>query len=201
MLIAFHRKLRKIELVVGGDIEEFVVSKELMSLPRVDQISDFHCVTTWSKLDLHWSGYRFKDFYDTLVLPKSTTPLSFVVLKAQDGYKTCLPLSDLLSQDVLLADKLDNVRLSIDHGAPIRIVAPKHYGYKSLKHIKRIEFYKEKKVIKKGILRFMDHPRARAYQEERVLKGPGIIFRWLYKLTINRTIRIFREASKFYKSE
>jgi len=124
-------------LPIGGDLEEFEISEELNSLPRTNQISDFHCVATWSKLNLNWSGHRFNDFY-------------------KDGYKTSLPLKDLMQQNVLLADQLDNKPLTLEHGAPIRIVAPDHYGYKNLKHIKRIEFYTEKQIVKQGFLSFMD---------------------------------------------
>lgn len=197
----FPKNIDRIGFSVGGDIEEFDIYEELNALPRTTQVSDFHCVTTWSKLNLNWSGYKFSDFYKELILPKVSDDISFVVLKAQDGYKTSLPLNDLLQQNVLLADKLDDQRLTIEHGAPIRIVAPDHYGYKNLKHIKRIEFYTEKQVVKQGYLSFMDHPRARVAHEERASKGPGIIFRWLYKIGIKNTMREFEKAIEEYRAK
>lgn len=136
-----------------------------------------------------------------MILPKVTSEITFVVLKAQDGYKTSLPLEDLLQQNVLLADQLDGQPLTLEHGAPIRIVAPDHYGYKSLKHVDRIDFYTNKQVVKQGFLSFMDHPRARVAHEERASKGPGIFFRWLYKFGIKGTIRDFEEATNEYKSK
>jgi len=196
----FPTEVDKIEFSIGGDLEEFVISKELFSLPRTNQMSDFHCVTTWSKLALNWSGFSFNDFYTTLILPKLSHEITFVVLKAQDGYKTSLPLNDLIQPNVLLADQLDNKPLNIEHGAPIRIVAPDHYGYKNLKHIKRIEFYQEKQKVKQGFLSFMDHPRARVAYEERASSGPGILFRWLYKFGINGTIKDFEKATAAYKA-
>ncbi|HYU26401.1 MAG TPA: sulfite oxidase-like oxidoreductase, partial [Thermoanaerobaculia bacterium] len=30
-----------------------------MTLPQVEDVSDFHCVTTWSRNDNHWKGVRF----------------------------------------------------------------------------------------------------------------------------------------------
>jgi len=196
----FPNELEKISFLIGGDVEEFNISEELATVERAHQISDFHCVTTWSKLNLNWSGYRFQDFYTKLILPKVSKDISFVVLKAQDGYKTSLPLEDLMQQNVLLADHLDNQPLTLEHGAPIRIVAPDHYGYKNLKHIKRMEFYAEKQKIKQGYLSFMDHPRARVAFEERASKGPSIFFRWLYKIGIKGTIRDFEKATAEYKS-
>jgi DMSO/TMAO reductase YedYZ molybdopterin-dependent catalytic subunit len=198
----FPKEVDKISFSIGGDVEEFQISNQLQSLPRTHQISDFHCVTTWSKLNLNWSGYRFKDFYTALIQPKvsAAQEITFVILKAQDGYKTSLPLSDLMNENVLLADQLNHQPLTIEHGAPIRIVAPDHYGYKNLKHIKRIEFYTERKVVKQGILGFMDHPRGRVAYEERAV-GPGIFFRWLYKFGIKKTMRDFEKATAKYKAE
>lgn len=112
-----------------------------------------------------------------------------------------MPLTDLMQHNVMLADQLDNEPLTLEHGAPIRIVAPDHYGYKNLKHIKSIEFYAEKQIVKQGYLRFMDHPRARVSQEERASKGPGIFFRWLYKFGIKQTIRDFEKATAEYRAK
>lgn len=197
----FPTEVDRISFSIGGDVEEFEVSAELSALPRVQQVSDFHCVTTWSKLDLQWSGYSFKDFYTSLILPKLTGKVTFVVLKAQDGYKTSLPLLDLMQQNVLLADQLDGVPLTMEHGAPIRIIAPDHYGYKNLKHLKRLEFYTEEKKVKQGYLSFMDHPRARVAKEERASSGPAVFFRWLYSFGVKGTIRDFEKATAAYKNE
>lgn len=106
-----------------------------------------------------------------------------------------------MQPNVLLADQLDGQPLNIEHGAPIRIVAPDHYGYKNLKHIKRIEFYTEKQTVKQGFLSFMDHPRARVAHEERASTGPGIVFRWLYKFGIEGTIKDFEKATAEFRSK
>jgi len=195
----FPKETERISFMIGGDLDEFEISEAIDNLPRTEQVSDFHCVTTWSKLNLKWSGFKFIDFYNELILPRLSQEITFVVLKAQDGYKTSLPLADLLQSNVLLADQLDGQPLTIEHGAPIRIVAPNHYGYKNLKHIKRIEFYAKNKKVKQGVLGFMDHPRARVAQEERALYGPKILFRWLYKTRIKQTMKHFERATAKYK--
>jgi len=195
----FPKEVDKIHFLIGGEVDEFSISEELSSLPRVQQVSDFHCVTTWSKLNLNWSGYRFNDFYEALIAPKVSHEINFVVLKAQDGYKTSLPLVDLLQQNVLLADQLSNQPLTLEHGAPIRIVAPDHYGYKNVKHINRIEFYTKTQTLKHGFMKFMDHPRARVAREERARSRPGVFFRWLYKFGIKGTIKQFEAATIAYK--
>jgi DMSO/TMAO reductase YedYZ molybdopterin-dependent catalytic subunit len=35
--------------------------EDFMSLPQVEDVSDFHCVTSWSRLENHWKGVRFRD--------------------------------------------------------------------------------------------------------------------------------------------
>jgi DMSO/TMAO reductase YedYZ molybdopterin-dependent catalytic subunit len=37
--------------------------------------------------------------------------------------------------------------LTVAHGAPLRLVAPAHYGYKSAKHLSRIEFWRDGKAV------------------------------------------------------
>ncbi len=48
--------LSKWELVVDGAVEEQIRLswKDFMALPQVEDVSDFHCVTTWSKMDVPW---------------------------------------------------------------------------------------------------------------------------------------------------
>jgi len=189
----------KVRLHISGDLKtDFYIESELDSLPLVTQVSDFHCVATWSKTSLEWSGYRFTDVYQQLILPKSNEkePISFVVIKAQDGYKTSLPLHDLLESDTMLAISLNGKPLNIAHGAPIRLVVPKHYGYKNLKHLDRLEFYNSPQKVKQGFLSFMDHPRARVAFEERAVGGPGWFFRYLYRPLIKSTEKQFERALK-----
>src|SRR3954465_10412882 len=49
------------QLDVGGLVENpFTLNwDQFQALPRTDTISDFHCVTTWSRYDNRWSGVRF----------------------------------------------------------------------------------------------------------------------------------------------
>ena len=192
----FPSNTDSIQIEIGGDCSGLLDAQTFNDLPRVNQTSDFHCVTTWTKQSLHWSGVKFKDLVDTFI-SKHTDDLSaftFVVLKAQDGYKTGMMLEDLLQDDVILADTLNGEKLNIAHGAPVRLVAPAHYGYKNLKHLYRLEFYKEQVAVKQGYLRFMDHPRARVEKEERASGGPGWFFRYLYRPLIPSTVKQFANA-------
>lgn len=165
-------------------------------LPRVDQIADFHCVTTWSVRNLRWSGIRFLDFYREFVEPQARphADVKHAVFRGRDGYACSLPIVDLLNPDVLLADHLNGAPLSPQHGAPVRLVAPAHYGYKSVKHICTIELCRDLRTYRfpRPYPRWMDHPRARVAYEERGVGMPAWLLRPLYRLLIPSTIRRFR---------
>lgn len=198
----FPTSIDSIDIQIGGDLEEDLVKDDFSGLPRVKQTSDFHCVTTWTMQDLDWEGVRFSDFYESIIRKQNLKPNAhcFVIFKGQDGYKTALMMEDLLKENVMLADTLNGEPLSIAHGAPLRLIAPSHYGYKNLKHLYRIEFHQEIQKVKQGFLSFMDHPRARVAHEERAVGGPGWFFRYLYRPLINSTVKEFEKALLGYES-
>jgi DMSO/TMAO reductase YedYZ molybdopterin-dependent catalytic subunit len=193
----FPKELHQVRLTIAGDVGESVaVSDELRELPRVDETADFHCVTTWSSRALRWSGIRFSDFFERIVAVRArpAPDATFVILRCQDGYAVSLRLEDLLAPSVLLADGLNGEPLTIEHGAPLRLVAPAHYGYKSPKHLRGIEFWRDENRYRPAAFRFMDHPRARVAFEERGRRVPGWLLRYLYRPLVRPTITRFRRA-------
>lgn len=186
---------RRLQLTLPNRAPD-VLDDALLDLPRRTHRADFHCVTTWSKQGLEWGGVSFADFFAKHVAPAipNSQPLAGVVVRAQDGYRTTLLLEDLMASDVMLADMLDGVPLSIAHGAPLRLVMPQHYGYKNLKHLKAIEFCETIPTVKRGPRAFLDHPRARVSHEERGRWFPGWFLRRLYRPLIPSTVRLFRTA-------
>jgi DMSO/TMAO reductase YedYZ molybdopterin-dependent catalytic subunit len=198
----FPKDLDRIGIHVLGDVEQPVtVSSDLEGLPRVEQVSDFHCVTTWSCLSLRWSGVRFCDFFRQIVAPRARPrpDARFVVLRCQDGYRASLPLDDLMADDVLLADALDGLPLTVEHGAPLRLVAPAHYGYKAAKHLSRVEFWRDDRDYRPARFRFMEHPRARVALEERGRGVSGRLLRYLYRPLVKPTASLFRRALQDHK--
>lgn len=193
----FPRETDRIHLQIAGDIAEpITVADEFDRLPHVDQTSDFHCVTTWSRRALRWSGVPFAEFFRQLIVPRARphADATFVILRCQDGYAVSLPLADLMADGVLLADRLDGEPLTIAHGAPLRLVAPAHYGYKNAKHLRGVEFWRDDRNYRPAAFRFMDHARARVALEERGRGAPGWVFRILYRPLVSPTIRRFRRA-------
>lgn len=190
----FPEQIKDRTIKLEGVLNHSLILRD--ELERVNQTSDFHCVTTWSASGLQWSGYRFSDLFEQIVQPlvKPDATVRLVVFRSQDGYRSVLPLEDLLAADVLLADRLNGEALTIAHGAPIRLVAPQHYGYKSAKHVNRIEFLQTLDNYKPASLKFMEHPRARVAQEERGIGFPGWLLRVAYRPLINSTVKTFQQA-------
>lgn len=193
----------RLQLEIGGDVEAVVRvdAQMLASLDRIEQRADFHCVTTWSVQGVRWSGVRFADFHAQVVQARArpAADARLVVFHGEDGYRSSLPLDDLLAPDVMLADGLDGESLGVAHGAPLRLVAPAHYGYKNVKHLRRIEFWRDARHYRFPFPypAFMDHPRARVAFEERGRGIPGWVLR-LYRLIIPLTILNFRAALRRY---
>lgn len=107
------------------------------ALPQVQDESDFHCVTGWSKLDMKWLGVRFADLAELAQVSERAT---HVVCHGYDGYTTNLPLEEALKSDVLLAYSADGEPLSKEHGGPVRMITPQLYAWKGTKWICRLEF-------------------------------------------------------------
>jgi DMSO/TMAO reductase YedYZ molybdopterin-dependent catalytic subunit len=191
---------RKLE-VFGEVTQPIALADALEGLPRVEQVNDFHCVTTWSYRNLRWGGVRFVDFYNRVILrdARPHESATLVVIRGQDGARTGMLLDDLLSPDVLIADRLNGEPLTVEHGAPLRLIAPKHYGYKSVKHLSRLEFRRAAQGYRATGFQFMDHPRARVMLEERGRGLPGWVYRFLYRPLIPSTVRIFAKATKRYR--
>ncbi len=126
-------------LTIGGAVERPVTYTlgDLRSLPRAEQVSDFHCVTGWRVENVHWGGVRFGDLLDEAGLRPSAKTLRFV--SAEVPYDDTLTLPQSLAEDVLLALDMDGQPLSEAHGFPARVVMPRMYGYKSVKWVTRIE--------------------------------------------------------------
>ena len=199
----FPAEPHRISVTVGGaTATEIVLGEALAELTRRTMTADFHCVTTWTVRGLRWSGWHFRDVFERIIVPRARPEADarLVVFRAADGYCSALPLDDLCADDVLLADRLNEEPLGIEHGAPLRLVAPAHYGYKNCKHLSAIEFHRDARRYRfpRPYPRFMDHPRARVALEERGRWLPAAVLRTVYRLLVPSTIRNFERATRAY---
>lgn len=128
------------QLKVYGLVEKELLLNwsDFQKLNHITDVSDFHCVTRWSQLDMDWQGVRVRDVLD-LAAPLSTA--KFVTMHGYDGYTTNLPLDALLDDDVLIAHSVLGKPLTREHGGPVRMVVPKRYAWKGAKWLKAIELH------------------------------------------------------------
>jgi len=110
---------------------------DLRSLPQVEQVSDFHCVTGWSVYDVQWRGIRFDDLLAEAGLKPEARWLRFI--SAEAPYVDTLSLEQARFPDAMLALDMDGKPLSKPHGSPARVVMPQMYGYKNVKWVTTIE--------------------------------------------------------------
>jgi DMSO/TMAO reductase YedYZ molybdopterin-dependent catalytic subunit len=132
-------------LTVDGEIENPVKLRwnDVLQLPRTVSVSDFHCVEGWSVLDCRWEGVRFRDL-EKLVKPKPTAQAA--TFECADSYTTSLFLSELAGDDVLLAYKFHGEDLEEGLGAPLRLVVPSKYAYKSALWVTGVHFTRGKEL-------------------------------------------------------
>jgi DMSO/TMAO reductase YedYZ molybdopterin-dependent catalytic subunit len=133
------------KLEINGEVENpyNLNWDEFMKLPQVKDVSDFHCVTSWSRMDNEWVGVRFKTLAEKAKLKPSA---KFVYITGYDGYSTNLKLEECLDEDVLIVHTWNGIALPREHGGPARMITPKKYAWKGSKWIRGIEFTEQNQL-------------------------------------------------------
>lgn len=151
-------------LTLDGAVEAPLVLdwSRFNALPQVEDVSDFHCVTTWSKFDCRWGGVAFTELYERV---RPTAEARFVYFTGYDGYSTNVPLEQCLDDDVLIATHFDGAPLSQEHGGPARVIVPKLYAWKGAKFVKGVHFLTEDKLGFWEVRGYSNH--ADPFKEER----------------------------------
>jgi len=126
------------KLTVGGAVEEptSFTYHELRALPRVNQVSTFHCVTGWTVKNVHWGGVRLAEVLARARPLPGQGALQFVSM--EQPYVDYLTLPQARLHDVMLAYEMDGKPLPREHGAPLRLIIPEMYGYKNVKWLREI---------------------------------------------------------------
>jgi DMSO/TMAO reductase YedYZ molybdopterin-dependent catalytic subunit len=113
-----------------------------------EQITRLVCVEGWSAI-AGWAGLRFDDLMHTYP-PMSQA--NWVRLESSvnlgpwgnpDPYYVSLDLATARHPQTLLATHLNGKPLTLEHGAPLRLVAPVKLGLKNIKAITQISFTKD----------------------------------------------------------
>jgi DMSO/TMAO reductase YedYZ molybdopterin-dependent catalytic subunit len=183
-------------LRIDGDVEQAIeLSVDEIFAVRTEVLTDLHCVTTWSAVGMRWSGRPFRSLWADVILPRARPHAGAAHLRIRglDGYAATIPLEEALHDESFVADRLEGEPLG-DHGAPLRLVLPQLYAYKSVKHVCRIEVTVT--PIRPSAGRLLSHPRGRVDREERSGIGAQKVFRWLYRLLLPLFLRRARSLSE-----
>jgi DMSO/TMAO reductase YedYZ molybdopterin-dependent catalytic subunit len=113
-----------------------------------DQITRFVCVEGWSAI-AWWSGLRFDDLLRAYP-PKSQAKWARVESSVNldnsgnpDPYFVSVDLATASHPQTLLATHHDGQPLTVEHGAPLRLLVPVKLGLKNVKAITRITYSAE----------------------------------------------------------
>ncbi len=111
--------------------------QQFLELPSVHIVTDFHCVTGWSRLDNEWEGVSGKTICEIARVRPSAR---HVVMIAESGYTSNTTIETFMRDDTVLAYKLGGKALEPSHGGPLRSVVASVYAYKSVKWLVGLKF-------------------------------------------------------------
>ncbi|EAJ7103755.1 protein-methionine-sulfoxide reductase catalytic subunit MsrP [Campylobacter upsaliensis] len=149
------------EVSIEGEVEKplKLSMEDFLAFPLEERIYRFRCVETWSMV-VPWIGFELRHLIDkvkptseakfikfTTLFDKSRFPdqnALFPTLKYP--YVEGLRLDEAMNPLSILAVGMYKKPLLAQNGAPIRLVVPWKYGFKSIKSIVKIEFVKEQPV-------------------------------------------------------
>lgn len=143
------------EIEVRGHVHKrrtFDIDELIKLFPLEERVYRFRCVEAWSMV-VPWVGFSFKKFIDA-VEPTSDAkyvrlitflrPEQAIGQKTQRGYPwpyyEGLTMEEATNELSMLVTGIYGHALPNQHGAPLRLITPWKYGYKSIKSIVRIEF-------------------------------------------------------------
>ncbi|MEE8349403.1 MAG: protein-methionine-sulfoxide reductase catalytic subunit MsrP [Acidobacteriota bacterium] len=144
---------------IRGEVEK-KGTYDLDDLIRMGQLEErlYHlrCVEAWSA-NIPWTGYPLSQFIEKLNLGSDVKYVRFLTLlrpaqmPGQRGlsaynwpYYEALSIEEAMNELTLLTFGIYGHPLNKQSGAPIRIVVPWKYGFKSIKSIVLIEFTKHR---------------------------------------------------------
>jgi DMSO/TMAO reductase YedYZ molybdopterin-dependent catalytic subunit len=139
-------------LALQGLASNVSVSLDIQNLltrfPLHEQITRLVCVEGWSAV-AWWAGVRLDDLiraYPPVSQAKWARVESSVNLDASgnsDPYFMSLDLATARHPQTLLATHLNGQRLTVEHGAPLRLLVPVKLGLKNVKAITTITYMAE----------------------------------------------------------
>jgi sulfoxide reductase catalytic subunit YedY len=135
-----------VENPLSVDVDELV-----RMLPLEERLYRHRCVETWA-MAVPWTGFPLAELLRKAQPKSSATHVRFVSFLRPDEtpgqagdtsspwpYQEGLTLAEAMNDLPLMVTGIYGHELPKQHGAPLRLVTPWKYGFKSIKSIQRIE--------------------------------------------------------------
>lgn len=145
------------QIEIGGLIEKpgiLDVDELVRAMPLEERLYRFRCVEAWA-MAVPWTGFAFNALIKRVQPLSAARHVRFVTFLRPDEatnqnpsrgpwpYTEGLTLAEANNELTLLAAGIYGHPLPKQHGAPLRLVIPWKYGFKSIKSIVKIEFTAE----------------------------------------------------------
>lgn len=134
-------------LEVGGMVQKplSLSLNELMTMPARTQITRHDCVEGWSCI-AKWTGVPLSQVLDLAVVKSEARYIVFHCLdtierglSGEVKYYESIDLVDARHTQTILAYGMNDERLPVSNGAPLRLRVERQLGYKMAKYIRAIE--------------------------------------------------------------
>ncbi|MFD1911092.1 protein-methionine-sulfoxide reductase catalytic subunit MsrP [Halodurantibacterium flavum] len=146
-------------VAVSGEVERpgNLPLETLLSFPQEDRIYRLRCVEAWSMV-IPWTGFPLSALLDLVQPTAAARYVEFETLFAPDQmpnqrtnaldwpYREALRLDEAMHPLTILATGMYGEPLPNQNGAPLRLVVPWKYGFKSIKSIVAIRLLRERPV-------------------------------------------------------
>ncbi|NIR52790.1 protein-methionine-sulfoxide reductase catalytic subunit MsrP [candidate division KSB1 bacterium] len=151
-------KTRPWEIEVTGHVHKkrtFDMDDLIKMFPLEERVYRFRCVEAWAMV-VPWTGFPFKNFIEEVQPTPDAKYVRMVSFhrpdqamgqRMQGGYPwpyyEGLTMDEATNELTLMVTGIYGHALPNQHGAPVRLITPWKYGYKSIKSIVKIEFVSE----------------------------------------------------------
>jgi DMSO/TMAO reductase YedYZ molybdopterin-dependent catalytic subunit len=129
-------------LEIGGLVERplRLSLTDIGAFPQRAQITRHDCVEGWSAIG-KWQGPMLGNVLKAAGVRHSARYIVFTCADLWSGqpYYESIDLIDAFHPQTILAWAMNDKRVSVGHGAPIRLRVERHLGYKNAKYVMRID--------------------------------------------------------------
>lgn len=153
---SFHTRDWRLEVTGECDKPFSLSMQDILKFDIQQRTYFFRCVETWSMI-VPWQGFELRALLDRAQPKQSAKFVVFTTLYDKQRfpdqaatfptlrypYIEALRLDEAMNPLTLLATGMYGKSLQAQNGAPIRLVVPWKYGFKSIKSIVKIEFVSE----------------------------------------------------------